>query len=151
MSKDIQFRIEYDRPHFCVIDTGNEYPTLVRCPRNGKKKVVLTKYDYVSLAEESDFYIVDFTADERESNFYTEYHKIRNDSLELRWYNRGSDIRYDPRLAPKKSITIKFHDGLLAGTKLIFEGKDKISIGRSPDCDIVLPVPNLSSNSMIPS
>jgi hypothetical protein len=65
ISEEVQFRIEYDRPHFCLIDMGNEYPTLVRCPRHGKKKILLTRYDYISLAEESDFYIVEFTADEK--------------------------------------------------------------------------------------
>jgi len=65
---------------------GNEYPTLVRCPRHGKKKVLLTRYDYVSLAEESDFYVVEFTADEKESQYYNDYQKMRNDSLELRWF-----------------------------------------------------------------
>ena len=63
----MQFRVEYDRPHFCLVDMGDEYPTLLRCPRQGKKKVLLTRYDYISLAEESDFYIVELTADEKES------------------------------------------------------------------------------------
>jgi hypothetical protein len=27
---DKQFRIEYIRPHFCLVDIGNEYPTLIR-------------------------------------------------------------------------------------------------------------------------
>ena len=73
VSKDEQFRIEYHRPHFVLIDVGNEYPTLVRPPRSGKKKILLTKYDYISLAEESDFYIVDFTADQKEASYYDDY------------------------------------------------------------------------------
>ena len=56
-----------------LIDVGNEYPTLVRAPRSGKKKILLTKYDYISLAEESDFYIVDFTADQKEASYYDDY------------------------------------------------------------------------------
>lgn len=27
---DKQFRIEYVRPHFCLVDVGTEYPTLIR-------------------------------------------------------------------------------------------------------------------------
>jgi pSer/pThr/pTyr-binding forkhead associated (FHA) protein len=65
---------------------------------------------------------------------------MRNDSLDIRWFNGGSDIRYDPKLAQKKSITLKFHDGLLTGTKVTFESQDKLTLGQSPDCDIVLPV-----------
>ncbi len=49
---------------------GNEYPTLIRAPRSGKKKILLTRYDYISLAEESDFYIADFTEDENEATYY---------------------------------------------------------------------------------
>ena len=50
-----------------MVDMGDEYPTLLRCPRQGKKKVLIARYDYISLAEESDFYIVEMTADEKES------------------------------------------------------------------------------------
>jgi hypothetical protein len=70
---------------------------------------------------------------------------MRNDSLDLRWFT-DQDIRYDPKLAAKKSITLKFHDGALAGTKLSFESKDKLTIGRSSECDIVLPITALASN-----
>lgn len=63
MSDDVQFRIEYHRPHFVLIDMGNEYPTLIRAPRHGRKRILLSRYDYISLAEESDFYVVDLTAD----------------------------------------------------------------------------------------
>lgn len=27
---DKQFRIEYERPHFSLVDIGTEYPTLIR-------------------------------------------------------------------------------------------------------------------------
>lgn len=27
---DSQFRIEYERPHFSIVDIGTEYPTLIR-------------------------------------------------------------------------------------------------------------------------
>jgi len=74
----------------------------------------LTKYDYISLAEESDFYIIDFTADEKEASYYDDYQKVRSDALDLRWF-KDTHIRFDPKLAPKKSITIKFHDGILNG------------------------------------
>jgi pSer/pThr/pTyr-binding forkhead associated (FHA) protein len=70
---------------------------------------------------------------------------LRNDSLDLRWFNE-SDIRNDPKLAPKKSITLKFHDGALAGQKLNIEDKDRISIGRGKECDIILPISNKNSN-----
>lgn len=115
---------------------GNEYPTLVRAPRSGRKKLLLTRYDYISLAEESDFYIADFTSDETESSYFTEYQKQRSDSLDLRWFTT-SDVKNDPKLSTQRSITLKFHDGLLSGTKLTLD-KDKITIGRSPSCDIVL-------------
>ncbi len=101
--------------------------------------MLLTRYDYISLAEESDFYVVEFTADERESALYNEYQKIRNDSIELRWFQE-EEIRNDPKLAPQKSITLKFHDGAKAGEKIRFENKDRITIGRSPQCDIFLPI-----------
>ena len=74
----------------------------------------MTKYDYVSLAEESDFYIIDFTADEKEASYYDDYYKVRSDALDLRWF-KDTHIRFDPKLGPKKSITIKFHDGILNG------------------------------------
>ncbi len=98
VSKDEQFRIEYHRPHFVLIDVGNEYPTLVRAPRSGKKKILLTKYDYISLAEESDFYIVDFTADQKEASYYDDYQRVRSDALDLRWF-KDTNLRYDPKLA----------------------------------------------------
>ena len=46
---DQQFRIEYERPHFSLVDIGAEYPTLIRL--EGNKKVVLNRYDYISLSE----------------------------------------------------------------------------------------------------
>jgi hypothetical protein len=55
-------------------------------------------------------------------------------------------MRYDPKLAEKKSITIKFHDGILNGEKFTFEDRDKIAIGRSTNCDIVL-TPNENTHS----
>ena len=132
-----------------MIDVGNEYPTLVRAPRSGKKKILLTKYDYISLAEESDFYIVEFTADQKEATYYDDYQRVRSDALDLRWF-KDSNFRYDPRLAEKKSITIKFHDGILNGEKFTFEEKDKITIGRSTNCDIVLtPNDNAGQSSNI--
>lgn len=70
VSKDIQFRLEYHRPHFVLIDVGSEYPTLIRVPKSAKKRVLLSRYDYVSLREESDFYVVDLSADQKESLYY---------------------------------------------------------------------------------
>lgn len=71
---------------------------------------------------------------------------MRSDALDLRWF-KDLNMRYDPKLAPKKSITIKFHDGILNGEKFTFEDRDKITIGRSENCDIVLKISdNLSSN-----
>jgi len=49
-------------------------------------------------------------------------------------------------MALKKSITIKFHDGILNGEKFTFEDRDKIAIGRSSNCDIVLK-PNENTHS----
>jgi len=49
---------------------GDEYPSLIRVPRHGKKKVLLSKFDYISMAEESDFYITELTADEKESMYF---------------------------------------------------------------------------------
>ena len=57
-----QFRIEYDRPHFSLVDIGTEYPTLVRLETG--KKVLLSRYDYISLAEQSDFYVMDLVTDD---------------------------------------------------------------------------------------
>ena len=46
---------------------------MIRAPKSGKKKVLLSRYDYISLAEESDFYVVEFTADQKESMYYDDY------------------------------------------------------------------------------
>jgi len=40
-----------------------------------------------------------------------------NDAQELRYY----DIKNEPKISNKKSITLKFHDGALAGNKFVLE------------------------------
>jgi len=40
-----------------------------------------------------------------------------NDSLELRYF----DAKNEPKVGNKKSITLKFHDGALAGNKFVLE------------------------------
>ncbi len=57
--------------------------------------------------------------------------------MDLRWF-KDTNMRFDPKFAPKKSITIKFHDGILNGQKFTFEDQDKITIGLSEKCDISL-------------
>ena len=56
-----------------MIDLGTEYPTLIRVPRNAKKKLLLNRYDYLSLSNESDFFIQELSADEKESFYYEDY------------------------------------------------------------------------------
>lgn len=97
---------------------GEDYPTLLKVPK--KKRFLLSKYDYVSLAEESDFYIVDMTADERESHYYENYHRVKPDALDLRWV-KNTDGPNETRLSRKKSLTLKFHDGALAGTRVLLD------------------------------
>ena len=60
--------------------------------------------------------------------------QILNDACELRYY----DPKNDPKLANKKSITLKFHDGALAGNKFVLESK-WTTIGRSNNRDLIIP------------
>jgi hypothetical protein len=87
---------------------GTEYPTLIRLESN--KKVLLSRYDYISLAEQSDFYVMDLVTDDLHA-------QILNDSQELRYF----DAKNEPKISNKKSITLKFHDGALAGNKFVLE------------------------------
>ena len=70
---------------------------------------------------------------------------MRPDALDLRWYDLSSKLNektapsLDPKPAKQRSITLKFHDGALTGTKLCLETKDKYTIGRSQYCDVVIP------------
>ncbi|CDW72418.1 UNKNOWN [Stylonychia lemnae] len=120
-----QFKIEYNRPHFSLIDVGSEYPTLIRLEQN--KKVLLSRYDYISLSEQSDFYVMDLVTDDQNA-------QILNDSLELRYF----DAKNEPKVSNKKSITLKFHDGALAGNKFVLEQK-RTTIGRSNNRDLIIP------------
>jgi len=113
-------------------------------PRPGRK-VVLNRFDYVSLAEESDFYIVDFFSDEKEQLYF----KARPDALDLRWQDPLAP-NLDPKPRPKRAICLKFHDGALAGTKIKIDDKDRFTIGISKDCDIVIPSGSSGETSIAP-
>ncbi|TNV72753.1 hypothetical protein FGO68_gene17254 [Halteria grandinella] len=157
VSEKYQFRIEFQRPHFVIIDMGEEYPTLIKAPRSGqvKKKILLQKYDYISLGEESDFFVVELTSDEREHLYTYDSHKrVRADAMDLKWISSEQrELLNDPRPSKVKSITLKFHDGILAGQKFTLGGpgvanKDKYLIGKSPQCDIVIPSQTQAQSSL---
>ena len=141
----MQFRIEYNRPFFTIVDSGKEYPTLIKVPgKQGSrpgKKVVLNRFDYVSLGEESDFYVLDFCFDEKD----LQYSKVRPDALDLKWQDPLARS-LDPKPRQKSSITLKFHDGALAGTKVKLEDKERYTIGSAASCDLVIPVNEEATN-----
>ena len=60
--------------------------------------------------------------------------QILNDALELRYFDDSNE----PTLGSKKSITLKFHDGALAGNKFVLESK-RTTIGRSNNRDLIIP------------
>ena len=57
-----------------------------------------------------------------------------NDTHDPRYF----DHRNEPKIAHKKSITLKFHDGALAGNKFVLEAK-RTTIGRSNNRDLIIP------------
>ena len=59
---------------------------------------------------------------------------IMNDAQELRYY----DAKNECKIGNKKSITLKFHDGALAGNKFCLDGK-RTTIGRSNNRDLIIP------------
>jgi len=120
-----QFVIQYDRPHFTLTDIGRDYPTLIRFPTD--KKVLLSRYDYVSLSEQSDFYVMDLVSDDVNPT-------ILNDAVEFRYF----DAKNEPKTSHKKSITLKFHDGALVGNKFVLEAK-KTTFGRSNQRELIIP------------
>ena len=103
--------------------------------------MLLSRYDYISLAEESDFYVVELTADENEGIYYDQFPRIRQDALELRWFEGSTSNKspQDPKISSKASITLRFHDGALAGTKLHLDSKSRYTLGSSPQSDVVIP------------
>lgn len=60
--------------------------------------------------------------------------QILNDAQELRYY----DAKNEPKIGNKKSITLKFHDGALAGNKFVLEQK-RTTVGRSNNRDLIIP------------
>ena len=59
------------------------------------------------------------------------YYKVRSDALDLRWYDKLTSPNYDPKPSDKRSITLKFHDGAMAGSKFVLDKKDKYTLGTS--------------------
>jgi len=55
--------------------------------------VLLNRHDYISLSEQSDFYIMDFMSDDKNR-------QVIHDSIEYRFYNPENE----PKLAMKKGI-----------------------------------------------
>lgn len=60
--------------------------------------------------------------------------QILHDGQELRYY----DVKNEPKTSNKKSISLKFHDGALAGNKFVLEQK-RSTIGRSNNRDLIIP------------
>ena len=52
----------------------------------------------------------------------------------MRYY----DVKNEAKISNKKSITLKFHDGALAGNKFSLDAK-RTTIGRSNNRELIIP------------